>query len=226
MGLVAKYGGQTILTVNSDAIFKLLTSGKMMSDDVRLEYTGIPIDETTAIASDVTAGKYFFDALGQKTLGTAPVVYELLGQQDFTVNTTSTAASSVGSFTVEGAYTDAAIIYVKIRDKAGPRNGYFTGSDCFFVNNWPRTSTQTQAIQNGGRIIVRKDSNGYFQAYSAGGTSGYGVYAYSISDGGSILVYRRYNSSYSLTINGTYNVQVYKLRYAPTQGDPFDYSYA
>lgn len=226
MALTVTYDGSTILSLSGSANYKLLTNGKMMDSDVLLQYTSIPIDETTAVAADVTAGKYFFDALGQKTLGTAPVVYEFLGQQDYTVSTTSTAASSVGSFTVEGAYTDSAIIYVKIRDKAGPRNGYFTGSDCFFINNWPRTSTTTQTIQNGGRLITRKDTNGYFQVYSAGGTSGYGVYCYSIGDGGNIAIYRRYNSSYSLTINGTYNVQVYKLRYAPTQGDPFDYSFS
>ena len=225
MSLDVKYNGSSILQLSATANYKLKTAGLMMDSDVLLEYDQIQIDETTATAADVAVGKYFFDASGTKTLGTMPIVWTKLGEQDYTVNTTSTAASSVGSFTVEGAYTDSAIIYVKIRDKAGPRNGYFTGSDCFFINNWPRTSTSTQAIQNGGRIIIRKDGNGFFQAYSAGGTSGYGVYAYSISDGGSILVYRRYNSSYSLTINGTYNCQVWKLQYAPEQGNPFDYSF-
>lgn len=39
----------------------------------------------------------------------------------------------------------------------------------------------------------------------------YGVYAYSISSAGKILIYSRYNSTNTLTIDGTYLIEVYKL---------------
>lgn len=226
MALDVKYGGSSILTLGEvTKNYKLLTKDTLLNDDVLLMLSSLPIGETTAVAADVTVGKYFFTAAGVKTLGTAPVVYTKIAEQDFSVNTTSTSATSVGSITAgSAAYTDAKIVYVKIRDKAGPRTGYFTGSDNFFINNWPRANPG-QTIQNAGRLIIRKDSSGNPQVYAAGTTTGYGVYASSISDGGIVNIYRRYNSANSLVINGTYNVQVYGVEYAPTQGDPFDYSF-
>ena len=57
--------------------------------------------------------------------------------------------------------------------------------------------------------------------YVGATTAGYGVYAYSVANNGTLNIYRRYNSNYSLTINGTYHVEVYKLTF-PDGVSPFD----
>ncbi len=52
-------------------------------------------------------------------------------------------------------------------------------------------------------------------------TAGYGVYAYSVMNSGNVRIYQRYNATYSLTIDGTYHVEVYKLTY-PDGISPFE----
>lgn len=140
-----------------------------------------------------------------------------------TINTTSTSATSVTTAALGSSYyTSDKIIYVKIRDKAGPRNGYFTGSDAFFFNPYKKNGTTTNATKT--LFVTSKSSSGTFTTYVTTGTSGYGVYAYSLNSSGQLAIYRRYNSTNSLTINGTYDIKVYALDYAPAQGNPYDYS--
>ena len=225
MSLNVSYDGTNILSLSSSADYKLLTSGKMMSSDVLLEYDAIPIDETTATAADVNAGKYFFNASGIKTLGTQPVVWAKVHDEDIAVSTTSTSATLVKNIYPSGIWSSDFMVYVKIRDKAGPRNGYFVGSDTWFINPNPANGSGSN-IGQAAKIITTKSSSGSFSVNAQGTTVGYGIFASYMSNAPSIDIYRRYNSSYSLTINGTYNVQVYTLAYAPSQGNPFNYSYA
>ena len=102
-------------------------------------------------------------------------------------------------------YTKDKIIYVRVRDKSGKRNGYFYGSDAFFMNfykaNGATTTLATPAV-----LIYRYNSDAL--AATAGQ---YGVYGYSINSSGTLTIRRRYNSSYSLTVNSTYTVDVYEL---------------
>ena len=152
--------------------------------------------------------------------------YTLLATHDFTVNTTSTSAGSVGTVSVgSDALTTAKVIYVKIRDKAGPRAGYFLGSDCYFYNATLANGAYGSALTTMGRLIHRYTSTSQYAVYVGATTTGYGVYGYSVSTGGAINIYRRYSSSYSLTINSVYNVEVYALDYAPNTGNPYNYTF-
>lgn len=161
---------------------------------------------------------------GEKTQGSVVMPYTLLAWCDFSINTTSSTAASVGTISLGvSAYTSDKIIYVKIRDKAGPRNGYFVGSDTYFYNQYPINGVST-TMSNAIRVIHRKKSNGSYDKSMLGSTEGYGVYAYSLSSEGVLMIYRRYNSTSSLTINGTYRVWVYTLDYVGTAGNPFNYS--
>ena len=74
------------------------------------------------------------------------------------------------------------------------------------------------------KAIHRYSTGDVTTTYCAAGTTGYGIYPYSLSTDGVLTLYRRYNSTYSTTINGTYTVRVYRLDYAPTQGNPYTYS--
>lgn len=125
---------------------------------------------------------------------------------ELTVNTTSTSAASAGTIALGSTYyTKDKIIWVRVRDKSGKRDGYFYGSDAFFMNyykeNGATTTLSTPAV-----VLYR------YSGTALAATAGqYGVYGYSINSSGTLTIRRRYNSSYSLTINSTYTVDVYAL---------------
>ena len=127
--------------------------------------------------------------------------------QEVAVSTTSTSYATAATLQCGSEIaTKDRIIWVHIRDKAGPRAGYCYGSDAFFMNyNNGNGSTSTFAVPS--VLCIR-----YTTSSAYAGTAGqYGVYGYSISNAGALIVRRRYNSSYSLTIDGTYVVDVYTL---------------
>lgn len=139
-----------------------------------------------------------------------------LGETTLVVNTTSTSAGSAGSLTLPEAWTKAKIIYVRVRDTAGKRAGYFLGSDAFF-ENYQLANGTTTALTVAARLVHRYNSDNTYTAYSGA----YGVYGYDINSSGRVRIYRRYNSTYTLTINSTYKVEVYALDY-PDGVSPFN----
>lgn len=155
--------------------------------------------------------KAMFDELSSGGGGSS---YTLLGSKEFEVSTTSTTATSVGTFTVEGSYTKDYIVYVKVRDKAGKRNGYFLGGDFWFVNIYAANGGTT-ALSTYGKISIGVNSSG---AYSLSASS-YGVYPDSIAGNGTISISSKYHGSYG-TIDGTYVVEVYALKW-PNDDSPF-----
>lgn len=137
--------------------------------------------------------------------------YTKLGETTLTVNTTSTSATSAGSLNLGSTAVNAGkILYVRIRDTAGKRAGYFYGSDCFLFN-YQKANGSTSAYTYIARMIIRYDSNSKFQVYNPSTTTGYGVYAYSLTNAGVLNIYKRYNSSYSLTVDGTFKIEAYFL---------------
>lgn len=147
-----------------------------------------------------------------KSAPSAGSSWKLLGKTEYTVSTTSTTAGSVGSLSLPKAWTANKVILVRVRDKAGKRAGYFYGSDAFFMN-YQAASGGTSTITYAGRLIHRYTTGGQYVSYVGATDTGYGVYGYSISSAGVVSIYRRYNSNYSLTINGTYTVEVWALDY-------------
>lgn len=150
-------------------------------------------------------------------ISSASSSWKLLATKEFSVSTTSTSASSVGYIDCGSeASTKDKIIYIRVRDKAGKRAGYFIGSDNFIINTNKAngsTSAQTTIL----RAIHRYSTSSQYGLYTTSSSTGYGVYAYSVvnksADNGRINIYSRYNSTNSLTINGTYLVEVYTLDY-------------
>ncbi len=172
-------------------------------------------DDTTiasngATAADIASGKLAFvnGALLTGTAsgggGTSP--WTLIKEQESSVSTTSTSAGTAVTISCGSAISTAdKIVWVHIRDTEGPRNGYFYGSDSFFVN-YNRGSGSTSTFSVPAVVCLRYNNSAY------SGTAGqYGVYGYSISSSGSLIVRRRYNSNYTLTINSTYKIVVYTL---------------
>lgn len=168
---------------------------------------------TTATAADVASGKIFYTADGTQTTGKASggggSNWTLIGSTELTVNTTSTSAASAGTISCGATAADKdAIIYVRVRDKEGKRAGYHAGTDAFFMN-YNKANGSTSAFSVPAVMCYR-----YTTSSAWAGTAGqYGVYGYSISNAGVVTIRRRYNSNYSLTINSTYSVDVFKLTY-------------
>lgn len=195
---------------------------------VKLPKTGggtasfVDVTPTTAGASDVASGKIFFTADGTQTTGTnsggGGSEWTHIATAEMTVNTTSTSAASAGTVSCGSTIADKdAIIYVRIRDKEGKRAGYFAGSDAYFMN-YNKANGSTSAFAVPAVLCYR-----YTTSSAWAGTAGqYGVYGYSISNTGVLTVRRRYNSNYSLTINSTYTVDVFKLTYPTGYPAVFD----
>ena len=96
MSTTVNYKGSTIATLSNETK-TLTTYGKWMEDDIEItnadtaaisvvdtadsaggtirEITALNISDTTAVASDVLSGKYFYTADGTKTLGSGQSVY-------------------------------------------------------------------------------------------------------------------------------------------------------
>lgn len=179
------------------------------------------VSDTTALADKVLTGYNFYNSDGELTAGTLTLSgssYTLLKSVEVTANTNVTTATSLTTITVgSDAVNKSKIIYVKIRDKAGKRAGYFYGSDCMFFN-YQKANNSSSNLTYGARAIHRYSSSNTWSTYTGGTTTGYGVYAYSITSAGVINIYTRYNSSYSLTINGTYTVEIYALDFPNNDG--------
>lgn len=167
------------------------------------------VSDTTAGASDVASGKYFYTSSGVKTEGTASggSSYTLLKSEEVELNVTSTSNITVATISCGAqAYTSGKILYIKIRDKAGSRNGYFLGSDSFLLNPFPANGATTNANTKG-IVWYKTNTSGDYVVYS----TSYGVYAYSVNSSGDVVIYGRYSSSTTETINGTFKIDIYLL---------------
>lgn len=185
--------------------------------DITVSYKGSTIAEVSASGTTTleTAGKYCEDDITLQYV--KPAAYIKLAESEVEANTTSTTVSIIDTITIDpasDAYTSANMIFVTVRDKAGKRAGYFYGADAIFSNPNPANGT-TSSVTNPARNTYTYSSNSVF----AVNNSNNGVYAYDIKSNGEIRIGQRYNSTSSLTVNGTYKVEVYALVYP--NGTPF-----
>lgn len=178
---------------------------------------------TTATAADVASGKVFLTSDGTITTGTnsgggGGSEWKHIAHTTLTVNTTSTSAASAGTLSCGTEIVDKnKIIYVRIRDTQGARAGYHAGSDAYFMN-YNKANGSTSAFAVPAVLCFR-----YTTSSAWAGTAGqYGVYGYSISNTGVLTVRRRYNSNYSLTIDSTFDVDVFTLDYPSGYPSVFD----
>lgn len=179
---------------------------------------------TTATASDVASGKVFLASDGTITTGTSSggggsSSWTKVAETSYQVSTTGTSASTVATWATGHSeiWASDKWVYVRVRDTAGKRNGYFYGSDQIFYNVNVVNETSTTDVTTAMRIYTRY-SNNAFVVTTASNATGYGVYADQIDNHGNVRIRRRYNNSSSLTIDSTYKVEVYLLD--PPTGAP------
>ena len=205
-----------------DGIIKIIPSPSKISinDEVHL-------DNEIGILNSYSSlyGTVYTAPNGTLSQGALSPAYTLLATAEYSVNTTSTTAASAGTIALgSSVFTSNKILYVKVRDKAGPRSGYFVGTDSYLFN-FNKASSSNTTVTAKAILTHRRASGGAFTTYvSASGTVGYGVYPYSLDSSGNLIIYKRYNSTYTPTLNGTYVVEVYLLDYIGIAGNPFSYS--
>lgn len=197
------------------AISKLILNGTTQMD----------VTDTTATASDVAQGKVFYAADGTQTIGTASggggaSSWTKVCETSYQVTYTSNTAVSVATWSTGHSelWTSDKIVYLRVRDTAGKRAGYFYGTDNFFINQYPKNGATTSSSTTAAIYIHRCETNEQYTAYSFGTSNGYGVYLQTVYSDGRIIIGTRYSSTYSLTIDGTYSVEVYLLD--PPTGAP------
>ena len=164
----------------------------------------------TAAPADVASGKVFYNADGYQVGtasggGSSPWTHILT--QEIAVSTEATSAKAVATIAGGSAISTAdKIVWVHIRDKAGERAGYFYGSDAFFIN-YIKANDSDATFTYPAVYCIHVSTSGTYES-----TIGqYGVYGYSISNEGSLIIRRRYSSTTTLTIDGTFQVDVYTL---------------
>ena len=138
--------------------------------------------------------------------------WTLLASQEFSVNTSSTSATSVGDIQLDlSDYNDPnTVLLVHIRDKAGKRTGHSYGSDTVFFH-WQLANNNTNVLSTRPAIAFGVNSEDKYNAFSS--SSGVGVYASNLYYSNSnhfVSITSKYNSTYG-TINGTFKCDVYKL---------------
>lgn len=134
--------------------------------------------------------------------------FTLLYSGEVEASTTSTSVSTIETLeNISGIWDIDVIIYVKIRDKAGPRANYFYGTDSFILRD-------TTASPNSDSLkFVRFMTSSAMSYTTVSGTSGFGVYPRTIYADNKIDIAARYNQTSSKTIDGTYTIEIYKIAY-------------
>lgn len=173
------------------------------------QFDDTTIASSAATAADIASGKlaYVNGVLLTGTASGGGGGWTKIGNTtELSVNTTSTTAASAGTISIGSAnYTKNRIIWVKVRDKNGKRDGYCYGSDAFFMN-YQNANGSTSTLSVPAVVCYRCSGTSL-----AATTGQYGVYGYSISSGGTLTIRRRYNSNYSLTVNSTFQIDVYYI---------------
>ena len=140
--------------------------------------------------------------------------YTLIHQEDIEVSTTSTSAEIVKEISLDPTVFEGKMIYVRIRDKAGPRNDYYFGSDGFlpYKQNMNDTYWGKFGYRTASDAVMRINSNADYQ---------YGVYPSAWIFNGTLKISARYNSNSTKTIDGTFSIEVYALDW-PGGVSPFN----
>lgn len=191
---------QTITPTTSDqtiASGKYLTGAQTIKGDANL------------VAGNIKKNVSIFGVTGSyEGGGGGSSSYSQLASVEQAASTTSTSSTNL-------VWVDAATNYdkwefVRIRDKAGKRNGYFYGTDTFFPPN--SNSAGTDATRQALRIIYRVENGEVLSrtGQSLLQTGGVGVFPSTRNSVG-IQIQTKVDSNYAPIIDGTYTIEVYEL---------------
>lgn len=125
------------------------------------------------------------DGYGQGTSWTK------IAETEHSFQITGTSTSNVFTWHTgqSNIWTSNKIIYIRIRDKAGPRIGYFYGSDTFFICRYPinNNSSSRTDFDNNETSVTFIDFD--YEGYVINTTPKYGLYVKQLSKTGEIYFY-------------------------------------
>lgn len=171
----------------------------------------VDVTDTTAAASDVASGKYFYTAAGVKTAGTnsggggfEPIYTKSIGHIEST-STSETDTGQTASVTVAGRYG----LFIVVAECGTSVNGRHLATVSLFAS----TSSSTTTLGNTVNYYI--DSSGNIVGTPYNSTSQQGVYA-KVSSASTTVInlkfYTRYNNTRTKTINGDYTVRIYQFK--------------
>lgn len=178
------------------------------------------VTDTTAAASDVASGKYFYTSAGVRTAGInsgGGSALTLVATKNLgTISTSSTQATDTGQ-TLGITGFDAYDLLICICHTSTHTNGRHVAT--VRLLSFAATSTvdtKTSAVVATSTQHYKLSSSGTLSERT--GTTPYGVYVNSgsISTSGTrtltLTIYQRYNSTSTGTINGSYVLDVYGVK--------------
>lgn len=177
------------------------------------------VTDTTAEASDVATGKYFYTAAGVRTQGTnsgggGGSGLTLLKTTSLgTLSTSSTSAQDTGKTMTVTGYNDYDLLVVDVSVDTTTNGRHTSTVSMIYLTGTSNVSTKNTYTVGSNKWNSKLGSTGTGSTRQA--TTAYGVYVNSASVSNSTMTlafYYRYNSSSTGTLNGTYTARVYGVK--------------
>lgn len=188
------------------------TSNQTISDGVYLTGPQTISGDANLVAGNIKSGTTIFGVTG--TYAGSGGVGELLNTTSLgSINTSSTTAASVANVSVSDINTyDLLIVDCSVNTETNNRHTS-TVSVVFLTGSSNAATTKNGNVIATAKWNSKKNSSGTHLSYQS--TTAYGIYvnSCSISSGTATLgIYRRYNSTQTGTINGTYTCRTYGVK--------------
>ena len=177
------------------------------------------VTDTTAAASDVASGKYFYTAAGVRTQGTASgggggSGLTLLKTTSLgTISTSSTSATDTGKTVTVTGYNDYDVLVVDISVDSTTNNRHTSTVSFVILTGTSNVNTKNTYSVASNKWNSKLNSSG--TGSTRQGTTAYGIYVNAATVSSSTMtltIYSRYNSTSTGTINGSYTARVYGLK--------------
>ncbi len=177
------------------------------------------VSDTTAAASDVASGKYFYTAAGVKTQGTASGgggsggLTLLKTYAIGSLSTSSTSATDTGKSMTLTGYNDYDLLIVDVSVDSATNNRHTSTVSMVLLTGTSSVGTKNTYTVASNKWNSKLSSSGTGSTRQS--TSAYGIYVNSASVSSSTMTlsfYYRYNNNNTGTINGTYTARVYGVK--------------
>ena len=177
------------------------------------------VSDTTATASDVASGKYFYTAAGVRTAGTnsgggGGSGLTLLATYAFgSFSGSATSATDTGKSMTLTGYNDYDVLVVDTSVNTLTNGRHTSTVGMIYVTGTSNVNTKNTYAVGSNKWNSKLSSSGTGSTRNS--TTAYGIYPYAATVSGSTMTltfYYRYNSNNTGTINGTYTTRVYGLK--------------
>lgn len=177
------------------------------------------VTDTTAVASDVATGKYFYTSAGVRTQGTASGggggsgLTLLKTYAMGTLSTSSTSATDTGKSTTLTGYNDYDVLVVDVSVDSTTNNRHTSTVSMIYLTGTSNVNTKNTYAVGSNKWNSRLGSTGTGSTRQS--TSAYGIYVNAATVSSSTMTltfYYRYNSNNTGTINGSYTARIYGLK--------------